>query len=129
MEFFRQEHQSALPLPSLGYFPNPGIEPRFPTLQADSLPSESHGVKILLFKSLTHILLPSLQGIPPRGIITSLVRKIPWRGEWQPTPVFLPGESHGQRNLMGYSPQGHKEPDMTERVCTHIISLSHIPFV
>ena len=34
------------------------------------------------------------------------VRKIPWRRKWQPTPVFLPGESHGQRSLMGYSPWG-----------------------
>ena len=41
-------------------------------------------------------------------------RKIPWRRDWQPTPVFLPGESHGQRNLEGYSPQSHKELDMTE---------------
>ena len=32
------------------------------------------------------------------------VRKTPWRKEWQPTPVFLPGESHRQRNLAGYSP-------------------------
>jgi len=32
------------------------------------------------------------------------VRKIPWRRAWQPTPGFLPGESHGQRNLVGYSP-------------------------
>ena len=32
------------------------------------------------------------------------VGKIPWRRKWQPTPVFLPGESHGQRNLAGYSP-------------------------
>ena len=32
------------------------------------------------------------------------VRKIPWRRKWQPTPVFLPGESHGQRSLAGYSP-------------------------
>ena len=32
------------------------------------------------------------------------VGTIPWRREWQPTPVFLPGESHGQRNLVGYSP-------------------------
>ena len=30
------------------------------------------------------------------------VRKIPWRREWQPTPVFLPEESHGQRSLVGY---------------------------
>ena len=33
---------------------------------------------------------------------------------WQPTPVFLPGECHGQRSLAGYSPWGHKESDMTE---------------
>ena len=32
------------------------------------------------------------------------IRKIPWRRAWQPTPVFLPGESHGQRSLVGYSP-------------------------
>jgi len=42
------------------------------------------------------------------------VRKIPWRREWQPTPVFLPGESHGQRSLVGYSPRGCKESDTTE---------------
>ena len=33
---------------------------------------------------------------------------MPWRREWQPTPVFLLGESHGQRSLVGYSPWGHK---------------------
>ena len=37
------------------------------------------------------------------------VRKIPWRRIQQPTPVFLPGKSHGQRSLAGYSPWGHKE--------------------
>ena len=36
------------------------------------------------------------------------VGKIPWRRKWQSTPVFLPGESHGQRSLMGYSPWGCK---------------------
>ena len=36
------------------------------------------------------------------------VRKIPWRREWQPTPVFLPGKSHGQRSLVGYSPWCHR---------------------
>ena len=36
------------------------------------------------------------------------VRKIPWRKAWQPAPVLLPGESHGQRSLVGYSPWGHK---------------------
>ena len=41
------------------------------------------------------------------------VGKIPWRRKWLPTPVVLPGELHGQRSLVGYSPQGHKELDMT----------------
>ena len=40
--------------------------------------------------------------------------KIPWRRKWQPTLVSLPGKSHGQRSLAGYSPWGHKESDMTE---------------
>jgi len=39
---------------------------------------------------------------------------MPWRREWQPTPVFLPGESHGQRSLAGYNPWGHKESDTIE---------------
>ena len=42
------------------------------------------------------------------------VGKIPWRGKLQPTPVFLPGESHGQRSLVDYSPWGCKESDMTD---------------
>ena len=37
-----------------------------------------------------------------------------WKGEWQPTPVFLLGEFYGQRSLVSYSPWGHKESDMTE---------------
>ena len=46
------------------------------------------------------------------------VGKIPWRRACQPTPVFLPGESHGQRSLAGYSPWGCKELNMTERLST-----------
>ena len=42
------------------------------------------------------------------------IRKIPWRRKWQPTPVSLPEKSHGQRSLVGYSPWGHKQLDMTE---------------
>ena len=42
------------------------------------------------------------------------VWKISWRRAWKPTPVFLPGESHGQRSLEGYSPWGHKEMDTAE---------------
>ena len=60
------------------------------------------------------------------------VRKVPRRKKWQPTPVFLPGESHGQRSLVDYSPRCHKESDTTERLhflfsinhkCTYIPSL------
>ena len=40
---------------------------------------------------------------------------MPWRRKWQPTPLFLPGESHGQRRLAGYSQQCHKESGTTER--------------
>ena len=49
-----------------------------------------------------------------RSGYNSWVRKIPWRRTWQPTPVWLPGESHGQRSLVGYSPWGHKESDTSE---------------
>jgi len=42
------------------------------------------------------------------------VGKIPWRRKWQPVPILLPGKSHGQRILAGYSPWGRKESNMTE---------------
>ena len=48
--------------------------------------------------------------------VRSLVREDPRRRKWQPTPVFLPGEFHGQRSLAGYNPWGFKESDMTERL-------------
>ena len=44
------------------------------------------------------------------------VGKFPWRRKWQLTPAFLPGESHGQRSLAGYSPGGQKKSDMTQRL-------------
>ena len=57
------------------------------------------------------------------GIHEVRVGKIPWRRERLPTPVFLPGEFHGQRSLAGYSPWGHKESDTTERLSlTHEVS-------
>ena len=42
------------------------------------------------------------------------VRKIPWSRKWQPTPVFLPGKTHGQRSLAVFHLWGHREADMTE---------------
>ena len=76
-----------------------------------------------------HVLSISPQGFPggisgkepacecrtPKGCgFHSWVGKIPWRREWQPTPVFLWGESHGQRSLVGYCLWSCKESDMTE---------------
>jgi len=52
------------------------------------------------------------------------VRKIPWRRKWQPTPVFLPGKSHGLRSLVGYSPWDRKESDTTEWL--HYIIINRI---
>ena len=47
------------------------------------------------------------------------VRRSHWRRKWQPTPVFLPRESHGRRSLLGYSPWGRNKWDTTERLSTH----------
>ena len=49
------------------------------------------------------------------------IGKIPWRRAQQPFPAFLPGESHGQRSLVGYSPWGHKESDTTESNWAHTV--------
>ena len=46
-------------------------------------------------------------------------RNAPWRRQWQPTPVFLPGESHGRRSLVSCSPWGLEESDTTERLHFH----------
>ena len=52
------------------------------------------------------------------------IGKISWRRAWQPTLVFLPGESHGQKSLEAYSPWGHTELDITEATwCTHTSGL------
>ena len=48
--------------------------------------------------------------------VPSLGWEIPWRRAWLPTPVCLPGDSHGQRSLAGCSPRGHNWSDMTERL-------------
>ena len=56
------------------------------------------------------------------------IGKISWRRKWQPTPVLLPGKSHGQRSVVGYTPWGRKESDTTER--HHSLTLftnGHVP--
>ena len=53
------------------------------------------------------------------------VEKIPWRKKWQSTPVFLPGKSHGQRSLVGYSPWDQKDLDTIERAHTRMLAHTH----
>ena len=53
------------------------------------------------------------------------VGEIPWRRKWQPTPA-LPGKSHGQRSLVGYSPWSSKELDTTEHACEYKGQISPI---
>ena len=55
-----------------------------------------------------------------KGGFDPTVGKIPWRRKWRPTPVFLPGESHGHRRLVDYSPWGDTELDMPEGLSTTV---------
>ena len=96
--FSRQEYWSGLPFPSPGDLPDPGIEP-------------------------ISLMSPALAGEFFTATWKSWVRKIPWRREWQPTPVFLPGKSQGLRSLAGYSSWGRKELDATEQLIL-LLSLS-----
>ena len=54
------------------------------------------------------------------------VRKIPLSRKWQPTPVFLPGKSHAQRSLVGYSPWNRKKSDITKQLRTHTHKLPNM---
>ena len=58
---------------------------------------------------------PGVKNLPANAEM-QWVWNSPWRSKWQPTPVFLPGEFHGQKSMAGYSPQGHKELDMTKHI-------------
>ena len=65
-------------------------------------------------KELSHKNPPANAGDPVS--IPGLVEKIPWKGEWQHAPALLPGEFHGLRSLVSYSPWGCKEQDTTEQL-------------
>ena len=60
-----------------------------------------------------------MQKMQERGL-QFLIEKVTWNKRWQLAPVFLAGKSHGQRTREGYSPQCHKESDLTEYIQTHI---------
>ena len=69
----------------------------------------------------------SAEDVRDRGSIPR-VERFPWRRSWQLTPLFLPGESHGQKSLVGYSPKDHKESDKTKHTTIfHDFLVSHDP--
>ena len=130
-----------------------GSQPHSPPPPLPPFQMPSRGVKHLIFQSLVlpvsipfssipgaylYDLPTSTSGFPwwlsskepayqcRRCGFNSWVRKMPWRKKRQPTPVFLLGKSHGQRNLVGYSPWVCKESDMTEHLSIHECTASYI---
>ena len=97
MKSSRQEYWSGLPFPSPGDLPDPGIKPWSPASQADSLPFELQGSP-QSERSWFPWRLSGKETVCQcrRYGFYPWVRKIFWRRKWQPTPVFLPGEFHGQ---------------------------------
>ena len=81
----------------MGFFPSPGGRSR--QMQPEAKRAELTAPGQNFFNCL---------------LLLSWVRKIPWRRAWQPSPVLLSGESHGQRSLAGYSAWGRKELDTPE---------------
>ena len=61
------------------------------------------------------------QRLPRRALQTKTLCRVFWRRKWQPTPVFLPGEPHGQRSLVGYSPQGGRV--ILLHRCVHLVKI------
>ena len=130
MGFSRQEYWSGLPFPSPGDLPNPGVEPLVSCSAGGFFTPEPPGKPLLTaiepylslliehfdssikLKVNCFICFPSysvVKNLPvnagdPRDAGLIPVGKIPWQRACQPTPVFLPGESHGQKNLVDYSP-------------------------
>jgi len=98
MGFPRQEYWGGLSFPSPGDLPDPEIKPvspSSPALAGGFFTTEPYGK-------------PTLMGT------NGLIYHLSWRRQWHPTPVLLPGKSHGRRSLVGCSPWGRTESDTTE---------------
>ena len=85
--------------------------------------SREEGLDLTPLKLRASLVAQRLKRLPgmPETWVRSLGQKVPWRRQWQPAPVLLPGKSHGGRSLVGYSPWGRKESDTTEQL--HFTSL------
>ena len=94
-----------------------------------SLNDSGRHVCYFIYSTLIWQASPLSQNLP--AIRETWVGKIPWRRAWQPTPVFWPGESHGQRSLAGCSPWDHKQSDTTWLsllLDLAVIELAHVIF-
>ena len=93
-----------------------GTEGRFYVLQT------SHSSCLFTLKYLTtsKLGLPRWLNVKNPPASAGDAGLIPWSRKWQPTPVFVPRKSHGQRNLAGCSPWGHEESDTPEHTCTYL---------
>ena len=107
MEFSRQEYWNGLPFASPGDLPDPRIEPASPALTGGFFTAEPHQ------KPLSCL----IQETQERRV-HPWVRKISFSRKWHLTPIFLPRKFHRQRSLVGQSPGGCKELDMTEQLRT-----------
>ena len=111
---------SGLPFPPPGNLPGSGIEPRSPVLQADCLPSEPPGKSEQLFISeliMQYLVLSEKNPLPHlcgsllcwvycEIVFSMILFPASHHRQWHPTPVLLPGKSHGWRSLVGCSPWG-----------------------
>ena len=71
-------------------------------------------INLLACLSLVSQMVKNSPAMQERPKLNLWFGKIPWRREWQPTPVFLPGKSRELRSLVGYSPWSRRQSDMTE---------------
>ena len=134
MGFSRQEYWSGLPFLSPGDLPNPGIEPRSPTLQVDALTSEPPGRLCVGLLQWWRICLKCRKH--RRCRFDPWVGKILWRGKWQPAPVFFPGKilwTEEPSSLQSMEPKKsqtrlkwHSTHTHIYYICTHTNIHTHI---
>ena len=105
MGFPRHKYWSALTFPSPGDLPNPGIKPTSPALAGRSLTTKQEIWYISSCDLVHYVWIKNTADLQRR-----------W---WHPTPVLLPGKSHGRRSLVGCHPWGREESDMTEWLHFH----------
>ena len=96
--------------------PNPGIEPALARWMLYHWAIRKPSISVLEWLKSKILTTPHLARMWNNKNLHSLLGEMQkwFKQKWQPTPIFLPGRFHGQRSLAGYSPLGHKEPDMTK---------------